>query len=691
MASILIVEDSPTQGEALRMILDGAGFEVVVATNANQALANLESTRPDLIVSDVLMPEQSGYEFCRHLKDDPRLRDIPVVFLTSLSNPMDIIMGLEVGAENFITKPYAPDYLISRIHAVLHNRAIRSEGRVAMGIEITFLGRVFTITADRQQIIDLLIHTFEETIRTNQELQARRAELATAKALVEDYAHRLEGQVQTTEEKYRVLTENAYDAFFILGPDGMVQDANRSAEGLLGRSRAELIGAPFISFAVEANSTMVATGTGAASRELPLLKADGTTCWVDLSMSPVSVGAEPVVLAIARDISRRKVAEHQLQQIQKMEAIGTLTGGLAHDFNNLLAIVIGNLDLVEDSTGLNADIRKLVDDATAAALRGAELVRHLLAFSRQQPLQPKRIDANERVEAMMKLLRRLLDEDVQTQFIAGRDLWTVEIDPVQLESALANLAANARDAMPSGGRFVVETRNVPLCADYAAANIDVVAGDYVLIEVSDTGTGIPADVLARVVEPFFTTKAVGKGTGLGLSMVYGFVRQSGGHLKIYSELGHGTTVRLYLPRASDPEADQIKGPDTAHESRHRIAGKTILVVDDNAEVRAMVVRQLTQLGLVILEANDGREALDIIDRGEAIDLLFTDMVMPGGMNGVALAGAARERTPNLKVLFTSGFPVAMMNGESFGGDNLLLSKPYRQQDLAQKLHEIFGT
>jgi signal transduction histidine kinase len=380
----------------------------------------------------------------------------------------------------------------------------------------------------------------------------------------------------------------------------------------------------------------------------------------------------------------------QLHQAQKMEVIGNLTGGMAHDFNNLLSIVVGNLDLLHDRIKDDSRLATLADAALQASLRGADLTRQLLAFARRQTLEPKLTDVNELVTGMTRLLTRLLEENVEVTLITAPDAWPVLIDPAQLNAALTNLAANARDAMPNGGRLTIETRNTQLDADYAALNPEAVPGEYVLLEVSDTGTGIAPEALAHVFEPFFTTKEVGRGTGLGLSMVYGFVKQSQGHIKIYSESGQGTTVRLYLPRAASRTT--IPRAAAAMPAPPARGQETILVVEDNVDVRRTVTRQLTDLGYMVLAAENPQAALTYLkDRQAEIDLLFTDIVMPGRINGHDLARAALAERPGIKVLFTSGYSGAslrhddrLQEGEHF------LSKPYRRDDLARKIQDVFG-
>jgi signal transduction histidine kinase/ActR/RegA family two-component response regulator len=379
----------------------------------------------------------------------------------------------------------------------------------------------------------------------------------------------------------------------------------------------------------------------------------------------------------------------QLHQAQKMEAIGTLTGGMAHDFNNLLSIVIGNLDLLQDQIKNDPEAAALAESALQAGLRGADLTRQLLAFARRQTLEPKLTDVNELVGGMTRLLKRILEADIEIVLLTAPDLWRVTIDPAQLNAAITNLATNARDAMPKGGRLTIETKNTHLDADYAAHNREVTPGNFVLIEVSDTGTGISPEALPQVFEPFFTTKESGQGTGLGLSMVYGFVKQSQGHIKIYSEVGQGTTVRLYLPRAGREAQAPQSTTDTVVEIR--IEDKRILVVEDNADVRHVVTKQLADLGYTIYESENAQAALAILKNPEVeIDLLFTDIVMPGRMSGHDLARAAIADRPALKILFTSGYSgSALRHDDRLKEGEHFLSKPYRRADLARKIQEVF--
>ena len=421
-----------------------------------------------------------------------------------------------------------------------------------------------------------------------------------------------------------------------------------------------------------------------------LVGADGDRREVSINAQPIAdeQGARLGAVLSMDDVTERRATEEQLRQATKMEAVGQLTGGLAHDFNNLLSIVIGNLDLLESAVRDDPDAREQVETALSASLKGAEMTRQLLAFSRRQPLSTGAVGVNDLVRGMEPLLRQTAGETVSLVLHLQEDMPAARVDRGQLESALLNLGINARDAMREGGRLTVETKLCPLDEQYAAENPGVTPGDYVLLAVSDTGMGIAPEHLGRVFEPFFTTKEVGAGSGLGLSMIYGFAKQSGGHLKIYSEVGHGTTVRLYLPLAAEQAAAaeaevKLQPPVPA------VAGGLVLVVEDNPDVRRTVVTQLATLGYATLEAGTASEALEHVRGNLDLDLVFTDVVMPGGMDGPALGRAVAELRPELPVLYTSGFAEAALVGAGIDGERLL-TKPYRKEDLGRKVAEVLS-
>ncbi len=420
-------------------------------------------------------------------------------------------------------------------------------------------------------------------------------------------------------------------------------------------------------------------------------RPNGEIAWLRWEMRPWhdALGEIGGIIMFTEIITNRKHSEQilaeterQLRQAQKMEAIGNLSGGLAHDFNNMLGIIIGNLDLVGPLLRDNDAAAELVEEAIGAAVSGAELNRRLLAFARKQSLRPERIAANALISGIVRMLRRTLAENVDL----ADNLWPIVADAAQLEACLINLAANARDAMPSGGQLLITTVNRCLDADYAAWNIEVTAGDYAAIEVTNTGTGMAPDIVQHIFEPFFTTKEPGKGTGLGLSTVFGFIKQSGGHINVYSEPSVGTTFRPYLPRAASETAEAAQPQPTLP---LRGAGERVLAVEDNPRLLQVVMRQLRQLGYRPIEADGPTAARAILER-EQIDLLFTDVVMPGPLDGIVLARQVTERWPTVKVLLTSGYAGNNLGEQanSLGAPMRLLSKPYRAEDLAKMLRQI---
>jgi PAS domain S-box-containing protein len=496
---------------------------------------------------------------------------------------------------------------------------------------------------------------------------------------------------QAAEYAFRAMVDSLPVGIATINRDGRVELWNQAAEAILGYGAAEMVGKPppahvFTPFPGQGGAgadvfLRMVTGQSVRGEDVQCRRRDGTLVETSFSGAPLLGDDERLrgAICVFEDIGQRKAIATQLHQAQKMEAVGQLTGGLAHDFNNLLGVAIGNLDLLEDELGDNPDAVEMLETARAALLRGADLTRALLAFSRRQPLQPERIDAGRLLSNSARMLARTLGEHISVNLRLDGELAAVVVDAAQLESSITNLAINARDAMAQGGRLTIGARNAELDEDYAAANADVVPGPYLQIEVSDTGQGMAPDVLARAFEPFFTTKPVGKGTGLGLSMVFGFIKQSGGHLRIYSEPGLGTTIRLYLPCAADAIAPAAVQP------AEPVAGgsEAVLVVEDNAEVSRMVQSQLTRLGYKVLSAESGPAALAVLQAEPAIRLLFTDVVMPGGMTGFALAERAVAAHPDLRVLITSGFPGDLRGSDAGEPRWAFLGKPYRKQDLAR--------
>jgi len=517
--------------------------------------------------------------------------------------------------------------------------------------------------------------------------------------IIHDLSERKASDLALREAVARLeaVVNTAVDGVILIDADGTIQMFNPACERLFGYAAAEVEGrnvkilmpTPFHEQHDGYLKNYHRTGERkiiGIGREVMGMRKDGSTFPMDLSVGEARQDGSPIFVGIIHDLTDRKRTEEQLVQAQKMEAVGQLSGGIAHDFNNLLTVIIGNAEFLNNTLKARPDLKKMAEHIVAAGERGAELTQRLLAFSRRQTLQPTRMDCNTMIDVLHTLLRRTLREDIEIRTMLDPALEAAYADAVQLESAILNLALNAQDAMPDGGTLTIHTTNVPLDAEYRLHHPEVPEGNYVVIAVTDDGQGMAPETLERVFEPFFTTKEVGKGSGLGLSMVYGFVKQSNGHVSIYSEPGLGTTVRLYLPAASGGEA---RGePLVASEVRTVGGRETVLVAEDDPFVRSYAMACLTGLGYRAIAAADGHEALEELAKGTLIDLLFTDIVMPGGMNGWDLAEKAKSMRPGLKILFTSGYAVETLvsRGRAAHG-TALLNKPYRQADLARRLRE----
>ena len=492
----------------------------------------------------------------------------------------------------------------------------------------------------------------------------------------------------------------ARDPFLVADRDGTWLAASPAWTDILGWSEAELIGRtsewmehPDDLAKTRGEIAALAQGMSTARFENRFRAKDGSY----RNFSWTAVPENNLVYCVARDVTEQRAraraladAEDALRQAQKMETLGQLTGGVAHDFNNLLQIVTGNLELLQrDLPEDQARLRRAADNAMAGAERAALLTQRLLAFSRRQPLAPERIDPNRLVSGMSDLLNRTLGETIEVETIQSARIWPVEIDVNQMENALLNLAVNARDAMPDGGKLTIEVANTHIDEDYAAQEAEVSPGQYVLISVSDTGQGMDEDVLSHAIEPFFTTKEVGRGTGLGLSMVYGFIKQSGGHIRVYSERGHGTTVKIYLPRFYGPLPDNDTG--TVSRATPVCGGdETVLVCEDDDKVRAYTVDVLKELGYRVMEADNGAAALQALETAsEPIDLLFTDVILPGGMTGADIAQQARAQQPGLRILFATGYARnAIIHHGRLDPGVELLTKPFTYAELAAKVRDM---
>ena len=497
-------------------------------------------------------------------------------------------------------------------------------------------------------------------------------------------------EATSTAERERIWN-STNDLMGTAGIDGYLKSVNPAWTRLLGHSEAELLAKPLLDIVeAEDHPKVVATverlmrGEAVNDLEDRLIHKDGSNSLIAWSAEP----AGDHFYIVGRNVTQQRLAEDALRQAQKMEAVGQLTGGIAHDFNNLLQGITGSLDLVQKriSQGRTNELERFISGAMTAANRAAALTHRLLAFSRRQPLDPRPVKANPLVASMEDLLRRTLGEQIELELVLSGGLWLTLCDPNQLESALLNLAINARDAMPDGGKLIIETNNAHLDNTYVARQRDVRAGQYVCIGVTDTGTGMNPETIAKAFDPFFTTKPIGQGTGLGLSMIYGFARQSEGYAKIYSEVGKGTTFKLYLPRHRGASTDDEALPDLS-DAHSADIGETVLVVEDEPVVRGLIIELLTELGYRTLEASDGPKGLEILQSKRPIDLLVTDIGLPG-LNGRQVADAGRLLRPGLKILFMTGYAENAALASGFLDHGMaMITKPFAMEAFATRVRE----
>jgi len=509
-----------------------------------------------------------------------------------------------------------------------------------------------------------------------------------------------EEELRASEERFRLLVQSVTDyAIYMLDPEGRVSSWNAGAERFKGYSADEIMGEHFSRFYTEEDreagipriALETACNEGRFEAEGWRVRKDGSRFWATVIIDPIRNETGELIgfAKVTRDLSEKRAIEEQLRQSQKMEAVGQLTGGLAHDFNNLLTGISGSLEMMQIriAQGRTAEFDRYLIAAQGAVKRAAALTHRLLAFSRRQTLDPKPTNANRLLRSLEELVRRTVGPGIDVEVVEASGLWTTLVDTNQLENAVLNLCVNARDAMPDGGRLTIEAANKWL-DERAARKHDLPVGQYVSICVTDTGIGMTPDVISKAFDPFFTTKPIGEGTGLGLSMVYGFARQSGGQVRIYSEIGQGTTMCIYLPRHDDdgsivedvgvPQSAQVEG-----------GGEVVLVIDDDPTIRMLVGEVLAESGYAVIEAPDGPGGLKVLDSNARIDLLITDVGLPGGLNGRQVADAARASRPDLKVLFITGYAENAVIGQSrLGNGMFVMTKPFQMDMLAHRIREI---
>lgn len=680
---ILSIDDKDENRYFLEVLLGGSGYQVVSATNGAEALELLLTSAFDLILSDILMPVMDGFELCRKVKSDPRLQTIPLIFYTATyTGPQDEAFAKKVGADAFIVKPCEPEILIATVRQVLAEAAGKTPSTPS------------NIPVDEEEIFKL----YNERLVRKLEQKMLQLEQET-KALRE-----AEAALRDSEGKYRRLHESMTDGFALVDMAGNILESNLSYEQMLGYSKDELQGLTYMDitpakwhdFEAKIIAEQVLLHDTSEVYEKEYRDKQGRVFPVELKTFLVrnDQGQPEAMWAIVRDLTERKKAEKsrmelegQLRQAQKMESIGRLAGGVAHDYNNMLSVILGYAELSLTKTTPGSVLHDNLSEILDAARRSAGITRQLLAFARKQTVEPQVLDLNVTVEGMLKILQRLIGEDLQLCWQPGTNLWPVLIDPSQVDQILANLCINARDAIAAGGTIHIETENRILDEEICHHHAGWRPGDYVRLVVRDAGCGMDAETMEKIFEPFFTTKNPGQGTGLGLATIYGIVKQNHGMIDVESELDKGTTFTIYLPRHW---ADDIKAVKT-EERQPSGGGETILVVEDEAAILRLATRILGQADYRVLTAATPSQALQMAaDLDGPLHLLLTDVIMPE-MNGSELEQLLHTLRPQMKSLFMSGYTAGYIGERGIRADGInFLQKPFTAESLLVKVRQLLS-
>jgi PAS domain S-box-containing protein len=747
---ILVVNDMADQLELIRLLLQRSGYRVLTAADGHKGFEIALQNHPDLIISDVMMPNLDGLEMCRLIRQQAELHLTPILLLSAIyKDSKSVIEGLNAGADDYLEAPFEPMHLITRVARLIARRrdevaseqlativessddAILSktlDGRIlswnpgaekmygytaaeAIGQHLSFLFP----PEHPDELEEILGHLKQgkrirhlETVRLRKDgsrvdvslsispIKSPSGQLIGYSTIARDITERkrAEQELSASETRYRDMVENAQDIIYTHDLQGNYTSMNKAGERITGYSIDEALRMSLVKIVApeyqETARRMLAKkleGEGETVYDLEIVAKDGHRVAVEVNTRLLYQDGVPVgVQGIARDVTERKLLEDQLRQSQKMEAIGRLAGGIAHDFNNLLTAVTGYSELSIRQLQPEDPLRLNLEEIKKAAQRATSLTRQLLAFSRKQVLQPKILDLNSVIAELEKMLRRLIGENIELRTVLAPELDAIKADPGQIEQVIMNLAVNARDAIPGGGKLTIETENVYLDEEYASQHLGVAAGHYVMLAVCDTGSGMDDKTQNQIFEPFFTTKEVGKGTGLGLSTVYGIVKQSGGYIWVYSEIGLGTTFKIYLPRADEGQAVYKPTPKPEEDPQ---GSETILLAEDEQAVRHLLREILNRKGYQVLEAANGGAALLICERHQGpIHLLLTDVIMPE-MSGRELKARLTQIRPEMKVMYMSGYTDDAIVHHGILDSNIpFLQKPFTPQALTRKVREV---
>lgn len=688
--NILIVEDSPTQAEQLKYLLEDHGYTVTITANGKEGLDAARKNRPTLILSDILMPVMDGYQLADAIKHDKELKNIPIILITSLMDRKDIASRAAVVADGYFTKPYDDSYLLSKIEFLISSSSRNGEEKNLEGIEVAFSGEPYVITSGRRQILTFLLSTYENAVQQNHDLILMQRELQQINERLEERVEERTGQLKESEENFRALADNASDGILISAADGRHLYANKKMTEITGYSVTELLGKGIrdmvhpdhLSRAMEEFRKKLDGVVSKGAHETYILVKDGKSIPIEVTGANTQWHGEPSVILIVRDVTERKKREEELLRSSKLESLGVLAGGIAHDFNNLLTGIIGNASLARMLCNPEDKAYKRLTELEDASLRAKDLTHQLLTFAKGgAPIK--------KITSIAGLLRdsvsfAMRGSNITCDFSIPEDLSPVEIDEGQITQVIHNLIINAEQAMPKGGAIKVSAGNISVSP---STGLPVQDGEYVKITVSDTGTGIPRENLIRIFDPYFTTKE--EGSGLGLATVYSIIKNHGGYVTAESESGAGTIFYIYLPALPHKEI----APKKAVEEGPIYGKGRVLVMDDEEIVRAVAEAILSELGYEVEFAVDGAAAIEAYKfakkSGKPFNAVILDLTIPGGMGGKETIKKLLEVDPAVKTIVSSGYSSdPIMSDFTKYGFSAVIAKPYRVAELSRIIHQV---
>lgn len=691
LTTILVVEDSPTQAEQLKYLLEEKGYAVLVAANGKEGFELVKKFKPTLIISDIVMPVMDGYEFAEKIKKDKDVKNTPVILVTALTDRKDASRKASVVADGYFTKPYDDKYLISKIETLL-TASRQEDGLDTKELEVKFAGEPYVITSGRRQILNFLLSTYGNAVQQNHDLILMHRELHVLNEQLENRIVERTEQLQASEANFRALADNANDGILITtGSGGDTVYANRRIAEMTGWCVEELLKKSIRDYIAPDTFTDEIKRYNQILEGLPCLdhyeittnRKSGSAILVEMTASKTFWHGQPAVITIIRDITERKKRDEEFIRACKLKSLSTLAGGIAHDFNNLLTGILGNASLAKTLVNPGDKLHKIITDLENVSLRAKDLTHQLLTFAKGGVPVKKTV-------SIAKLLRDsvtfvLSGSNVKGDFAIAKDLWAVEVDEGQITQVIHNLIINAKQAMPDGGTIQVSAENFALSAEN---NPFIKNGEYVKITVKDTGVGIPEEHLPKIFDPYFTTKE--EGSGLGLATAYSIIKNHAGYIMAESTAGVGTTFYIHLP-VSKKEIERVEAIE-----EKLVSGKEkILVMDDDDIVRDVAGKMLTKLGYEVDFARDGSEAIELYKKsknsGRSFDVVIMDLTIPGGMGGRETIQKLLEINPHVRAIVSSGYSDdAVMSNYTNYNFKGVIAKPYRIEELSRTVHSVLA-